>query len=197
MYQPDNWGELCRELVLRHEPSYRKYLVEVFNVQAARWAEVRDWANARSESIIWWQRQSENWQRLADDREQAIREQLKLNQQQESWIEELEKAKGWLEAQRSNWQGLAEDREQAIQEQLKLNQQQQSWIEELEKAKGWLEEQRSLLERLAGEREQVIREQQTWIEALTIAKSRLEEQQSSWLPRLRKLIRKASIAIFT
>src|SRR6266576_1375744 len=159
MYQPDTWGGLCRELFVRHERTYRKYMVEVMATQAARWAEIREWANTREQSIMWWKREAENWQRMAEEREQVIREQLRVNQEQQTWIGELEKAKSWLEEQQSNWQRLAEEREQVIREQLRVNQEQRSWIGELEKAKIWLEEQQSNWQRLAEEREQVIREQ--------------------------------------
>jgi glycosyltransferase involved in cell wall biosynthesis len=189
MYQPDMWGGLCRELFVRHERTYRKFMVEVMAIQAARWAEIREWANARGESIIWWERESENLQRLAEEREQVIREQLRVTRDQQSWIGELEKAKSWLEEQRSNLQRLAEEREQVIRAH-------QAWIGELEKAKGWLEEQRLNWQRLAEEREQVIRAQQAWIGELEKAKSRLEEQQSNWWGWLKRVTGKSGIKTF-
>jgi glycosyltransferase involved in cell wall biosynthesis len=172
MYQPDTWGALCRELFIRHEKTYHKYMIEAMATQAARWAEIRQWANARGQSILWWERDAKNWQGLAEERERVMEEQLRANQEQQAWIGELEKAKDWLEDQRANWQRLAEEREQLIGER-------QAWIRELEKAKSWLEEQRSSWERLAEERQQVIREQQAWIEVLEKTKSRLEDQQSN------------------
>jgi glycosyltransferase involved in cell wall biosynthesis len=183
MYQPDIWGRLCRDLLVRHERTYRKYMVEVVATQAARWAEIREWANARGESIIWWERESENLQRSIKEREEVIRD-------QQTWIGELEKAKSWLEEQRSSLHQLAEDREQIIQ-------QQQTCIEELAKAKGWLEEQRSNWQRLAEEREQVIRDQQTWIGELEKAKSRLEEQQSNRWAWLKRVTGKSGIKTFS
>jgi glycosyltransferase involved in cell wall biosynthesis/predicted NUDIX family NTP pyrophosphohydrolase len=180
MYRPDTWGALCRELFVRHEKTYRKYMIEAMATQAARWAEIREWANARGRSILWWQQDAKNWQQLAEERERVLEEQLRANQEQQAWIGELEKAKDWLEGQRANWHRLAEEREQQIREQ-------QAWIGELEKAKSWLEEQQSSSERLAGEREQmtqeqlrVNQEQQAWVGELEKAKDWLEYQRVNW-----------------
>jgi glycosyltransferase involved in cell wall biosynthesis/predicted NUDIX family NTP pyrophosphohydrolase len=173
MYRPDTWGALCRELFVRHEKTYRKYMIEAMATQAARWAEIREWANARGRSILWWQQDAKNWQQLAEERERVLEEQLRANQEQQAWIGELEKAKDWLEGQRANWHRLAEEREQQIREQ-------QAWIGELEKTKNRLEERQSNLHQVAEDRERVIREQQTWVEELEKAKSWLEEQRSSW-----------------
>jgi glycosyltransferase involved in cell wall biosynthesis/predicted NUDIX family NTP pyrophosphohydrolase len=173
MYRPDTWGALCRELFVRHEKTYRKYMIEAMATQAARWAEIREWANARGQSILWWQQDAKNWQQLAEERERVLEEQLRANQEQQAWVGELEKAKDWLEGQRANWHRLAEEREQQIREQ-------QAWIGELEKTKNRLEERQSNLHQVAEDRERVIREQQTWVEELEKAKSWLEEQRSSW-----------------
>jgi hypothetical protein len=110
MYQPEIWEQLCRELLLRHEKTYQKYLVSVVGKYGSRWAEIRDWANEREQARRWWERQSCDWQHVAEERERVI-------QEQQSWIAELEKARAWQEEQRIYWQRLAEERERMVQEQ--------------------------------------------------------------------------------
>jgi glycosyltransferase involved in cell wall biosynthesis len=89
----------------------------------ALWREVREhkeWIGELEQGKAWLEDQRNNWQTLAEEREQFI-------QEQQDWIKELEEGKAWLEEQWNNWQTLAQEREQLIQEQ-------QGWIKELEEA---------------------------------------------------------------
>ncbi len=140
MTRPEIWGQLSRELAVRHQRTYSNYMVEVIAKLASRWAEIREWADERGRAITWWERQSDNWRRLAEQREQIIRE-------QSSWVGELERGKAWLEEQSANWQRLAEQRE--------------SWIGELERGKAWLEEQSASWQRLAEEQVRIGEVEQT------------------------------------
>lgn len=96
MYVPATWGGLCRELFARHERAYRKYMAEVIATQAARWTEIREWANDQRRATTWWEKQSGNWQRLAEEPERAVQEQQK-------WISDLERGKVWLEERVKLW----------------------------------------------------------------------------------------------
>jgi glycosyltransferase involved in cell wall biosynthesis len=103
MYHPDNWGQLVRELILRHRETYHDHMLDVLTIQAARWAEIREWANDRAQAVVWWEKQAKNWQRLAE-------ENLRMSEEQQAWIGQLEKDKTSLEEQRAQWQRLAEER---------------------------------------------------------------------------------------
>ncbi|HWP59942.1 MAG TPA: glycosyltransferase [Candidatus Acidoferrales bacterium] len=162
MYEPEIWRRLNLELLRRHEASYRAYLPEVMSKHAARWTELRDWANNREQAIRWWQREVANWRRLAAERERMART-------LSGRVEELKEAAKRLDEQRQSWQELAEGRERAIAEQ-------QAWIQELERAKAWLDEQRANWERLAHEREAFIAQQQARLSELERAKDLLERE---------------------
>jgi glycosyltransferase involved in cell wall biosynthesis len=97
MYHPSTWSQLVRELVLRHHETYRDHMINALAIQAARWAEIREWANDRTQAIVWWERQANNWQQVAEENQRKI--------------EELEKDKTSLEWQRNNWQRSAEERD--------------------------------------------------------------------------------------
>jgi glycosyltransferase involved in cell wall biosynthesis len=204
MYQPEIWERLCRELAVRHEQNYQTYMIEVVAKHAARWVELRAWANNREQTITWWEKQSENWQRLADDREGVI-------QEQQRWIDELERGKAWLDEQWRTWEKIAGEREQVIQEQkawinelekakggweahaenlekraavwqhlaedrLKINNEQGAWVQELERAKAWFGEQHENSQRLVEDGGRLIEEQRAWIVEMEKAKTWIEEQ---------------------
>ncbi len=135
MYQPKIWGQMCWELYQRHLETYRRYLGEVVAIQNVRWAELRLWALEERRAIAWWEGQSENWKRTAEE--------------WHAWIEELQKGRAWLEEEKGRWQQVAEEREQIIQ-------QDRAWMRELENGKLWLEQQYSALKQVLEEREQII-----------------------------------------
>ncbi len=87
----------------------------------------RHWAATLEQGNEWLERQTQDWQQTAKERDQMI-------QKQQAWIAELEKGKAWLDEQRVNWQRMVEVGEKTIQDQ-------QAWIAELEKGKAWLDEQ--------------------------------------------------------
>jgi len=103
MHYPETWGRLNRELTLRHQNTYNKYMVEVVTKHGVRWAELLQWAVELQHAIRWWERQSANWQGLFEEREQIIRE-------QQAWIRQLQEAQAWWEKQSANWQRLVEER---------------------------------------------------------------------------------------
>ncbi|MGH7847275.1 MAG: glycosyltransferase [Candidatus Binatia bacterium] len=169
MYQPKMWGRLIAELIERHRETYRDYLAQIVAGHAARWTELRAWANDREQAIRWWEREAGNWRRLAREGERLMSEQRGWVAGLSRQIQELEQAKQWSAQQTDNWERLAEAREESLKGQ-------QSWIKELEQARAWLEEQRDNWEQLAQERERVIQEQRAWIAELEKAKSWLENQ---------------------
>jgi glycosyltransferase involved in cell wall biosynthesis len=105
---------------------------------------LRKMAEEQYSANRWLNQERRSWQCRAEEGAGVF-------QEQQAWIEELERGKAWLEEQRANWQQLAQEREQTIREQ-------QAWIKELEQGKALLEEQRANWQGIALEREQTIRE---------------------------------------
>lgn len=70
------------------------------------WGQVRPTAPTFSQRLL----ARDNWQGLAEEREQII-------QEQRAWITELEQGKAWLEEQWRNWQRIAEERKATIRQQ--------------------------------------------------------------------------------
>lgn len=81
------------------------------------------WAVQLDQGREWLEEQWHNWQRIATEREQLVR-----NQQQH--LQKLEQGKQWVEEQYSKWQEVAKDRERTIAEL-------QAWIAGLEPDSSW------------------------------------------------------------
>jgi glycosyltransferase involved in cell wall biosynthesis len=142
MYDPHVWGALVRELAARHRDSYEHHLLDVLAEHGARWATIRRWANDREQARAWWERESQRWLRMSDERSALVEE-------RRAWITELEQGKAWLEEQLGVWRGRAEEAARTFEEQ-------RAWIAELERGKAWLEEQRNLWQRRAEEAERLL-----------------------------------------
>jgi glycosyltransferase involved in cell wall biosynthesis len=130
----------------------------------------------------------DNWQRLAEEREQAVDEQRKLElrrsqtllqEERGNWerlaeerrkiLEEIQQSHALLEQEKSNWQQLAGERERSIGEQHGI-------IEQLRENKSLLEQERSGWQRLAEEREKTIGEQTATLRQMEEARARLQEK---------------------
>jgi hypothetical protein len=69
--------------------------------------ELKGWTVELEQARAWLEGQRNNWQKIAEEREQVIQEQQK-------WIAQLEQGKAWLEEQRNNWQHIAEGKGQKL-----------------------------------------------------------------------------------
>ncbi len=95
MFKVETWSRLYRELMLRHEATYREYLPDVVEKQAENWAKTRLWAFEQERGSAWWMRQSREWEQIASRREAYIDE-------LRAWIAELEETKTNLEETKTN-----------------------------------------------------------------------------------------------
>jgi len=109
----------------------------------------------------WLEQQYKAWQRLADERGQALAD--------------LESAKRWLEEQYQAWQRTAEERAQAL--------------ADLESGKQWLEQQYEAWRHTAGEREVVIGELRECVAKLERSNRLLEEANAAMRRELEELRR--------
>lgn len=109
MYTIDRWPELVKELVSRHESLFRSNVEHVTARMHSKWVEQRQWLERRERGLRWWKTQT----RHLEDALAMAREAL---ESRETWIAELESAKGWLELQQQNWRQLASAREEEIRE---------------------------------------------------------------------------------
>ncbi len=101
MYTPDVWAQLVKVLVVRHAETYQRYLPEVLGFAARRKIEQTVWAENREQARAWWERQAQNWERIAQQNAARIAE-------LQAWSAALEEAKAWHDVQRQAWQAQAE-----------------------------------------------------------------------------------------
>jgi glycosyltransferase involved in cell wall biosynthesis len=62
MYEPETWGQLMKELAIRHQKTYSQNLVAAIAKQGTYNRELLKWIENRQKAILWWQRQASSWQ---------------------------------------------------------------------------------------------------------------------------------------
>ena len=97
-------------------------------------ARLRRWTAELERGKAWLEEQWEGWKRLAEEREQVIRE-------QRAWIGELETGKGWLAKQVEEQKAWIGELEKGRDWLVKQGEEHKAWITELEAGKAWVEKQ--------------------------------------------------------
>ena len=131
------------------------------------------WITELKHDEQWGEEQRAPWRNIAEERERVI-------QEQQVWLEELERGKMWLEEQVREQQAWIDELERGkmwLEEQVREQQawvrEQQAWVRELEQGTAWLEEQ-------VREQQAWMREQQAWVRELEQGTAWLEEQRTIW-----------------
>ena len=98
---PEEYGLVWRNLVIRHEATYKRYLLDLVEAIGIELAQSYKYFRELETANRWLDDQRAKWQKEAECQTAMVAE-------QQGWIAELENGKAWLEQQCANWQGEAE-----------------------------------------------------------------------------------------